>query len=47
MLNDEHLAWGMRKDDPGLVEAVNAFIDQAMQKGTMQTTIKRWMPQAE
>ena len=47
MLNDEHLAWGMRKDDPGLVEAVNAFIDQAMQKGTMQTTIKRWIPMAE
>ncbi len=47
MLNDEHLAWGMRKDAPGLVEAVNAFIDQAKRNGTMQTTIKRWIPLAE
>ncbi len=47
MFSEEFLAWGLRKDDPDLVEAVNAFIDQARQKGTMQTTIKRWIPLAE
>jgi polar amino acid transport system substrate-binding protein len=47
MFSEEFLAWGLRKDDPDLVEAVNAFIDQAKQKGTMQTTIKRWIPLAE
>lgn len=47
MLNEEYLAWGLRKDDPDLLEAVNAFIDQARQKGTMQTTIKRWIPLAQ
>ncbi len=47
MLNDEYLAWGLRKEEPDMVEAVNAFIDQAKQKGTLQTTIKRWIPLAE
>jgi len=47
MFSEEFLAWGLRKDDPDLVEAVNAFIDQAKQSGTMQTTIKRWIPLAE
>ena len=47
MLNEEYLAWGLRKDDPDLLEAVNAYIDLAKQKGTMQKTIKRWIPLAE
>lgn len=47
MLNEEYLAWGLRKDDPDLVVAVNAFIDQARQKGTMQAIIKRWIPLAQ
>jgi polar amino acid transport system substrate-binding protein len=47
MFSEEYLAWGLRKDDPDLLEAVNAFIDQAKQNGTMQTTIKRWIPLAE
>lgn len=47
MFSEEFLAWGLRKDDPDLVEAVNAFIDQARQKGSMQTIIKRWIPLAE
>lgn len=47
MLNDEYLAWGLRKDDPDLIEAVNAYIDQAKQKGTLQKTVKRWIPLAE
>ena len=47
MLSEEYLAWGLRKDDPDLLEAVNAYIGQAKQKGTMQKTIKRWIPLAE
>jgi len=47
MLNEEYLAWGLRKGDRKLIEAVNAFIDQARRQGTMQTTIKRWIPMAE
>jgi polar amino acid transport system substrate-binding protein len=47
MLNEEYLAWGLRKNDPDLIESVNAFIDQARQNGTLQTTIKRWIPLAE
>jgi len=47
MLNEEYLGWGLRKDDAGLVEAVNAYIDQAKQNGTMQAIIKRWIPLAE
>ena len=47
MFSEEYLAWGLRKDDPDLETAVNAFIDQAKRNGTMQTTIKRWIPLAE
>jgi ABC-type amino acid transport substrate-binding protein len=47
MLNEEYLAWGLRKNDPDRVESVNAFIDQARQDGSLQTTIKRWIPLAE
>lgn len=47
MLNEEYLAWGLRKDDPDLLEAVNAFIGQANRQGKMQTVIKRWIPLAQ
>lgn len=47
MLNEEYLAWGMRKSDPDLVASVNAFIDQAKQEKTLQTIIKRWIPLAQ
>jgi polar amino acid transport system substrate-binding protein len=47
MLNDEYLAWGLRKDDPDLLEAVNAYIEQAKQKGSLQKIVKRWIPLAQ
>lgn len=47
MLSEEYLAWGISKDDTDLLTSVNAFIDQAKQNGTMQTTIKRWIPLAQ
>jgi ABC-type amino acid transport substrate-binding protein len=46
MLNEEYLAWGLRKDDPQLIEAVNGFIDQMSNDGSLQSTIKRWIPLA-
>lgn len=46
MLNEEYLAWGVKKDDPDLVNSVNAFIDQANRQGKMQIVIKRWIPLA-
>ena len=47
MLNEEYLAWGVNKNNPDLLVAVNAFIDQSKQKGTLQATVKRWIPLAQ
>jgi polar amino acid transport system substrate-binding protein len=47
MLNEEYLAWGIRKDDLELIQSANAFIDQATQAGTLQATIQRWIPLAK
>jgi polar amino acid transport system substrate-binding protein len=47
MLNEEYLAWGLRKTDPDMMDSVNAFIDRARQDGRMTTIIKRWIPLAE
>jgi polar amino acid transport system substrate-binding protein len=46
MLNEEFLAWGLRKEDTDLIAAVNAFIDRSKQDGSLQTTVKRWIPLA-
>jgi len=46
MLNEEYLAWGLRKSDPDLIAAVNAFIDRITQDGTLKTTVKQWIPLA-
>ena len=47
MLNEEYLAWGVNKDNPDLLDAVNAFIDQSKQTGALQATVKRWIPLAQ
>jgi polar amino acid transport system substrate-binding protein len=47
MINEEFLAWGLRKGDTELAKSVNAFIDQAKQQGTLQTIVKRWIPLAQ
>lgn len=46
MLNEEFLAWGMRKNDTEMIGAANAFIERASQDGTFQTIIQRWIPLA-
>jgi len=47
MLNEEYLAWAMRKDNPELIASVNAFIQETTQDGRMQSIIKRWIPLAQ
>ena len=44
MLTQEYLAWGVRKDEPGLRNAANAFLEKARQDGSLQATIRRWIP---
>jgi ABC-type amino acid transport substrate-binding protein len=46
MLNEEYLAWGLRKGDAALADAANAFIDQAKRDGTLISIVQRWIPQA-
>jgi polar amino acid transport system substrate-binding protein len=40
-LNPTPVAWGLRKEDTGLLQAVNAFIDTAMQDGTVAALLKK------
>lgn len=47
MLNEEYLAWGIRKDNTDLVASANAFIDQAKREGKLQAIVKRWIPLAQ
>jgi len=47
VLNEELLAWGMRKTDPDLIDSVNAFIDQAKSDQTLRKTTQRWIPLAK
>jgi ABC-type amino acid transport substrate-binding protein len=47
MLNEEYLAWGMRKTDPELIASVNAFLDQAKSDQTLHNTTIRWIPLAK
>ena len=43
-LTEENLAWGMRKNDPQLLESANRFVEQLKQEGRLETIIKRWIP---
>ena len=47
MLNEEYLAWGLRKSDADLITKVNAFIDKSKADGTLRETIERWIPMAQ
>ena len=47
ILNEEYLAWGLRKKDTDLIQAVNAFLNQAKQEKTLQPMIKQWIPLAK
>lgn len=40
-LNPTPVAWGLRKEDTDLLQAVNAFIDKAKQQGTIAQLLKK------
>jgi ABC-type amino acid transport substrate-binding protein len=43
VLNEEFLAWGVRRGNDDLVGAANEFIAHAAQDGTLTKTFRRWM----
>ena len=47
LLSEENLAWGMRKADPQLIEAVNQTLDQMAKDGRSTRIIKKWLPNAK
>ena len=46
MLNEDFLGWPVRKQDTELHQKVNAFILQSQNDGSMNESIRRWMPLA-
>lgn len=44
LLNDEPLGWGMRRDDPALVAAVNDVLARWNADGTRDAILSRWLP---
>jgi len=42
-LNEERLAWAVRKGDDALMASANAYLAQATQDGSLQQVLKRWM----
>ena len=44
LLNQEHLAWGIRYDDEELLEMINAIIKSWKADGTLDRVLNRWLP---
>jgi polar amino acid transport system substrate-binding protein len=44
LLSQEQLAWGVRRTDDELRNAVNAFLKKALANGQLNQVLKRWMP---
>ncbi len=44
LVTEEYLAWEMRKEDEGLRQQANHFIQQSKADGQLQKTIKQWIP---
>jgi len=44
LLSQEQLAWAMRRTEPELRDAVNAFLKKAQNSGQLNTILKRWVP---
>jgi polar amino acid transport system substrate-binding protein len=42
MLSEEPLAWAVRKGDEKLLSAVNTFVEQSANDGTLRKVFKRW-----
>lgn len=43
-LTDEYLGWGIRRDEPELLEAANRFIDRSKEDGELRSILKAWIP---
>jgi polar amino acid transport system substrate-binding protein len=43
-LNEEFLAWGVRRDDPEFLAQVNAILKKWKKDGTLNKVLKRWLP---
>ena len=46
-MTEENLAWGIRKNDPKLLESANQFIQKLKQEGRLASMIQRWIPLAQ
>lgn len=43
-LTEEHLAWAVREDDPGLRDHLNATLEQWIDAGFVDRVLNRWIP---
>ena len=46
-LKEEDLAWGVRKDNVGLLESANDFLQTFNEAGDLNKVIKYWIPLAK
>lgn len=44
-LNEEYIAWGVRKDDEAFLMQVNGILGRWKQDGTLNSTLLRWLPE--
>ncbi len=44
MFTNEYLAWGVRKDNPELLEQANAYIATLKKNGRLKEMVNRWIP---
>ena len=44
LLDEEHLGWGMRREDDGLRAAVNGVLARWRTDGTRERILGRWVP---
>jgi polar amino acid transport system substrate-binding protein len=47
LFTEEYLAWAVRKDDPELLAAANAFLQEIHKNGRLKQLIRRWIPLTE
>jgi polar amino acid transport system substrate-binding protein len=44
LFTEEYLAWGIRHDDPELLEDANSFLRSIRSDGKLESHINRWLP---
>ena len=43
-LNEEELAWGVRRDDPELLMQINSILNKWKNDGTLNRILLKWLP---